>query len=120
MSQGQPHPSQQPPSPKTSSSSTLVIVLAVFGVVGLLCLGGGGYFLMKGVRSGRDAARRVMCKDNLHQIGIALHNYHEQHGSFPPAYTTDQNGKPLHSWRVLLLPYLDRPNLYQQIRLDEP
>ena len=54
------------------------------------------------------------------QLACALHSYHEVFGTFPPAYTTDANGKPLHSWRVLLLPYLEQHRLYEEIRLDEP
>jgi prepilin-type processing-associated H-X9-DG protein len=71
----------------------------------------------------REAYRRSHCRHNLMQIGLAMHNYHDQWKCFPPAYTTDQAGQPLHSWRVLLLPYLDeqRPEgLYEQLNLDEP
>ena len=47
----------------------------------------------------------------IHMISIivALHNYHDEHGSFPPAYVSDESGRPLYSWRVLILPYLDDP-----------
>jgi hypothetical protein len=59
----------------------------------------------------------------MQQIGIALQKYHDQHGSFPPAYTVDENGNPLHSWRTLILPYFEEPKwkeIYDQIRFDEP
>jgi hypothetical protein len=56
----------------------------------------------------------------LRGLTLALHSYHEIHGSFPPAYTVDENGKPLHSWRVLILPYIEQRELYDKIRLDEP
>ncbi|MGL6195380.1 MAG: DUF1559 domain-containing protein, partial [Thermoguttaceae bacterium] len=46
--------------------------------------------------------------------------YHDDYGSLPPAYTVDADGKPLHSWRMLLLPYLEGQSLYEEIRLDEP
>ena len=49
-----------------------------------------------------------------------LHNYHDEFGTFPPAYTVDQDGSPLHSWRTLLLPYLEQEGLYTKIKLDEP
>ena len=42
-----------------------------------------------------------------------MHNYHDEHGSFPPAYIADASGKPMHSWRVLILPYLDEKGLYR-------
>jgi len=72
------------------------------------------------VSTARDAARRVQCKNNLHQIGMAMQSYHEQHGCFPPAYVADENGMPMHSWRVLLLPFLDHEWLYQQYDLSQP
>jgi len=70
--------------------------------------------------SAREAARRMMCSSNMRQIVLAFHNYHDKHGHFPPAYTVDENGKPLHSWRVLILPFIEQSRLYDQIRLDEP
>ena len=66
-----------------------------------------------------NAARRV-CTNNLLQIGLAIHNYHSRHKTFPPAYTVDKAGKPLLSWRVLILPYLDQEALYKEFHLDEP
>ena len=54
------------------------------------------------------------------QIGIALHNYHDSYGAFPPLYTVDEEGNPLHSWRVLILPFIEQQHLYKKIRLDEP
>ena len=49
----------------------------------------------------------MQCRNNLHQIGIALHNYHYVYGSFPPAVTYDDDGRPTHSWRALIWPFLD-------------
>jgi hypothetical protein len=68
----------------------------------------------------RRASLRSQCKNNLKQIGLALHNYADTYGSFPPAYIADENGRPMHSWRVLILPYLDQAPLYNQYRFDEP
>ena len=67
-----------------------------------------------------EATRRARCVNNLKQIGLAMYNYHDQYGCFPPAYTADEHGRPLHSWRVLLLPYLECEDLYDQLRLNEP
>ena len=64
--------------------------------------------------------RRPKCINNLKQIGLAVHNYHDQHGCFPPAYIPDEHGQPMHSWRVLLLPYLGEKMLYEQYNFDEP
>ncbi|MFK7819387.1 MAG: DUF1559 domain-containing protein [Planctomycetaceae bacterium] len=68
----------------------------------------------------RVLAERVQCKNNLQHIAKALHSYHDEHGSFPPAYTTDASGKPLHSWRTLLLPHLEQKALYDSIDLTKP
>lgn len=68
----------------------------------------------------REPARRVQCKNHLKQIGLALHNYHDVFGSFPPAYTVGADGGRLHSWRVLILPFLDEARLYNLLRLSEP
>jgi len=57
---------------------------------------------------------------NLRQIGLAMNVYHAAHNRFPPAYTTDKDDKPLLSWRVLILPYIDQADLYRQFHLDEP
>ncbi len=57
---------------------------------------------------------------NLVRIGVALQVYHDRYRCFPPAYTTDTQGRPLLSWRVLLLPCLKEQQLYQQFRLNEP
>lgn len=68
----------------------------------------------------RDAAGDAQSKNNLRQIVLALHNYHDVAKSFPPGCSTDQEGTPLLSWRVQILPYLGANQLYQQFHLDEP
>ena len=68
----------------------------------------------------RRAAKRSECADNLRQISIALQNYHDVYKRFPPAYLADQTGKPMHSWRVLILPFMEQKPLYDQYRFDEP
>lgn len=89
----------------------LVVVLIVGGLVALL---------LPATRSARPAARRSQCRNNLKQIGLALHNYHDVYGSLPPAYTVDEEGNRLHSWRTLILPFLDQAPLYDQIDLTKP
>jgi hypothetical protein len=88
---------------------------------GLVCLIGAGFLvLFLGVSETRPAARRSQCRNNLKQIALALHNYHDTYGSFPPAYIADENGRPMHSWRVLILPFLESSDLYSKYRFDEP
>lgn len=72
------------------------------------------------IRQMRVNFRQTASMNNMKQIAIALHTYHDTHGHFPPAYTTDKDGKPLLSWRVQLLPYLADDGLMVKPRLDEP
>jgi hypothetical protein len=72
------------------------------------------------IQSARETRWRLLCGDNIKQIGIAMHNYHGEKDSFPRQATTDPSGKPLLSWRVQLLPYLDQQELYNKFHLDEP
>jgi prepilin-type processing-associated H-X9-DG protein len=76
--------------------------------------------LLPAVQAAREAARRSQCINNLKQIGLAMHNYHAVYETLPPAATLGPDGRPLLSWRVLLLPYLGEEALYQQFKLDEP
>jgi uncharacterized protein DUF1559 len=67
-----------------------------------------------------EAIRRTDCVGNLRRITLAMLIYERQHGTLPPVYTVDAAGNPLHSWRVLLLPYLGEEELFGKLRLDEP
>ena len=61
-----------------------------------------------------------LCRSNLCQIRLALANYHDVYGSYPPPVVRDARGRALHSWRVLILPYLECGPLYGRYRLDDP
>lgn len=65
-------------------------------------------------------AQRNMATNNLKQIGLAMHNFHDVHNRFPAASTKDGDGKPLLSWRVQLLPFLEEAPLFQEFHMDEP
>lgn len=67
----------------------------------------------------RKASARTISSNNLKQIALALHNYHSVIGSLPPAAIVDKKGKPLLSWRVAILPYIEQDNLYRQFKMDE-
>ncbi|WP_397571277.1 DUF1559 domain-containing protein [Schlesneria sp. T3-172] len=93
--------------------------LKIVGVV-LLVLSGLAAMLIPAVQAARQAARQSQSHCRLKQLGLALHNYQGTYGVFPPAYTVDADGSPLHSWRTLILPYLDEQKLYDSIDLAKP
>ncbi len=67
-----------------------------------------------------ESASRSQSSNNLKQILVAFHNYASANDAFPPAAVCDKTGKPILSWRVLILPYLEQDNLYKEFKLDEP
>ncbi len=75
---------------------------------------------LPGLQKIRNSAAIQQSQNNLKQIGLAMHNYHDTHGMFPPAAICDKKGKKLLSWRVAILPYLEQDALYRQFKLDEP
>lgn len=103
-----------------SKSAVWVIVLLIVGMGFLGCGGILVALLLPAVQAAREAARRMQCSNNLKQIALAMHNYHDTYKAFPPAYTVDENGNPLHSWRTLILPFIEQSALYTQIHLNEP
>jgi hypothetical protein len=68
----------------------------------------------------REMVAATMQMNNFHQLATALHNYQENHGRLPPAAVCDKDGRPLYSWRVALLPFLEEEALYKEFKLDEP
>ena len=101
--------------PERRTHFTIVELLVVIAIISVLIA-----LLLPSVPCSREAARRMQCVNKMKQIMIAFHNYHDAYDCFPPAYTADDNGRPLHSWRVLILPYIEHKALYEKIRLDEP
>jgi prepilin-type processing-associated H-X9-DG protein len=106
----------QPPNPAWSVSWGTIGKIAL----GLLVLLVVVALLLPARRGARSGAYRMSCRNQLKQIGLALEQYHKEHGTYPPAYTVDANGRPLHSWRTLLLPYLEEEMLYKTIDLTKP
>ena len=100
---------------KGSGLAITGIVLGAFGSLFMTAA-----LLLPAVQSAREAARRAQCVNNLKQIGLAMHNFHAQKNHFPAAAIVDKAGKPLLSWRVAILPYIEQESLYQQFHLDEP
>lgn len=67
-----------------------------------------------------EAYHRSACKNNLKQLGLALHNYHDAHKTFPPAIVRDATGRPHLSWRTLVLPFAEQAVAYDKYKFDEP
>lgn len=76
--------------------------------------------MLPAVQAAREAARRAQCMNNLKQMALAMHIVHDAKGHFPPAAIRSDDGKPLLSWRVAILPYIEQEPLYRQFHLDEP
>jgi type II secretory pathway pseudopilin PulG len=89
----------------------LVVIVIIFILLGLL---------LPATRTAGEAARRMECTNNLKQLALALQNYEITYGSLPPAYLAAADGTPMHSWRVLLLPFIEQQALYEKYRFDEP
>ncbi|MEE3367368.1 MAG: DUF1559 domain-containing protein, partial [Planctomycetota bacterium] len=76
--------------------------------------------LLPAVQQAREAARRAQSKNNMKQMMLAFHNYHDTYGHFPARANYDNNGKPLLSWRVHILPFIDQQALYSRFKLNAP
>jgi prepilin-type processing-associated H-X9-DG protein len=112
-----------PPSSAKSSGGAwgvIAIILAVFGIGGVLCAGILAALLIPAVQSARTAAQRMQSSNNLKQIALAFHNYESTYKQFPAAYQLDAEGKRTMSWRVAILPFLEHANVYQMYKSDQP
>lgn len=76
--------------------------------------------MLPAVQAARGAARRIQSSNNLKQIALAMHNFHDTFGSLPARAKTDAEGKPLLSWRVMILPFIEQSTMFDQFHLDEP
>ena len=98
------------------SGFTLIELLVVIAIIAILIA-----LLLPAVQQAREAARRSSCKNNLKQIGLALHNYHDTFSSFPPGGITMGNccGTRSHaSWPIFILPQIEKSNLYERYNFE--
>ena len=79
-----------------------------------------GAFLGQAAVGAAKRAENTVVKNHLKQLALAMHNYHDVYKQFPPAAIRDAHGRPLLSWRVALLPFVEENQLYHQFHLDEP
>lgn len=108
---------------------TLVELLVVIAIIGILVA-----LLLPAVQAARESARRTQCVNNLKQIGLAFHNYHDTHKCFPPSYVIQPGGGGVHgapdpatrdagpgwAWGTLLLPFLEQAPLHDAIDFQLP
>ncbi|QDV49681.1 DUF1559 domain-containing protein [Gimesia fumaroli] len=98
-------------SEKRTRGFTLIELLVVIAIIAILIA-----LLLPAVQQAREAARRSSCKNNMKQIGLALHNYHDVHLAFPSGRMRTTASDYLgHSTQTMLLPYIDQASLYNQM-----
>ncbi|MCL4206319.1 MAG: DUF1559 domain-containing protein [Pirellulaceae bacterium] len=118
----EPSPSGNLPVRSRLLSFSRAVAGCLLGVVLIGCLVWFTSEILDGIQKTRNTRnhRDDKCLANLRQIAVAIQQYHDFHGCFPPAYFVDEAGTPVHSWRVLVLPFLGYQELYDQYRFDEP
>ncbi len=114
---------------RPSAGFTLIELLVVIAIIAVLIA-----LLLPAVQSAREAARRAQCTNNLKQMGLAIHNYHDAQGVFPSGYLTLKGGNtimgtpdplthdtgPGWAWGALLLPYMEQTTIYAALNVDLP
>lgn len=122
---------------KQSSSGSSQGLLIAGCIIGVIVMGGVGFFLFSSGKPGGGLAKTIADKTDamvnstsqptadsetksMQQLGLAFHNFHESFTRFPPADAHLVDGKPLLSWRVHLLPFLGQAELYKEFNLEEP
>jgi prepilin-type N-terminal cleavage/methylation domain-containing protein len=99
---------------------TLIELLVVVATIGILCA-----LLLPAVQAAREAARRARCANNLRQIGLGLHAYHDIHESLPMGYVAAPNGDPYQTtpgwgWAAMLLPHIEQAALFDTANFQLP
>ncbi len=97
---------------------TLVELLVVIAIIGILIA-----LLLPAVQAAREAARRMQCTNNLKQIGVAMHNYHDTYRCFPAGFTWTRHnpqfwGRRAWGWNAFILPFMEQQSLHDELRTD--
>ena len=95
---------------------TLIELLVVIAIIAVLIA-----LLLPAVQQAREAARRTQCRNNLHQLGLALHNYHDTHNTLPPGFSSRYSPAPLGpgwTWAAMLMPFLDEVAIYNSLNFS--
>ncbi|MDB4637791.1 DUF1559 domain-containing protein [bacterium] len=105
---------------KMKRGFTLIELLVVIAIIAVLVA-----LLLPAVQQAREAARRSTCKNNMKQLGLEFHNYHDTFTMFPPASSADGVGNNMDrvdawGWSLRLLPYIDQAPLHNQIGIGTP
>src|SRR3984893_10986424 len=99
---------------------TLVELLVVIAIIGVLVA-----LLLPAIQAAREAARRTQCRNNLKQLAIALHNYHDARKILPPSIEIAFNERPestvkyISNWIIMVLPYMEQQNVYDQFNFTK-
>ncbi len=108
--------------PSITRGFTLIELLVVIAIIAILIA-----LLLPAVQQAREAARRTQCKNNMKQLGLALHNYHDVHTAFPSGWIavdpvtrqqTAHDGLNGAGWGTMILPYLDQSQLYNRFNAN--
>jgi len=103
--------------------STTAIVFLVLGIVFFVMVVVIGVLialLLPAVQQARTAARSTQSKNNLKQIGLAMHNYYDAYNTLPPGGIYTKNDEPYNAWMTSILPFVEQANLYNQIDFNQP
>ena len=92
---------------------TLIELLVVIAIIAVLIA-----LLLPAVQQAREAARRTQCRNNMHQLGLAIHNYHDTHSCFPPGVVAGIGNYNLASCLTMILPFVDETSLYNAYNFD--